>query len=428
MAFKIKYSRLFECRFRHGYYLHPADEGNFYSLDDLTDAELIQNLLRYFDLSKVITIQPLLNTRKLMAGHRMKMAQTPHGFFVGLSVEEQAGTPAFYRPKIAPSEDLRLYFGIRAEASAWAYATEERMAPNVPAIYYFSNLTDDLADAASSLSRTPLGKEARSYEMGEYIWDGTDLYRAVIRDDAGANLSDTTYWEQLTDNFFEASDNDRQLLSDRFTYRFTPQASQLVDSATIELVDLSGTVVATDSFNDPNGLSIVSLDYSDVASGWYDLEVSGADGYTTTKRILINKELYDPQLWGVIAIGHEAGLSFEQRLLEADGTLRHTATETVAPVFELRIPNRYSFWRYVAHPTQTLAPAPGAEVEVFAPEPSKLVTKVRLPMKKYGTKVEYRDLTNPTSPIFLPNPSVQSVIPLPDGKIYSDVYLGVLNF
>lgn len=450
MAFQIKYVRLFECRIWHGYYLHQGNRQNFFNLDINTPADLktIENILSRYNLKNVFDIQPLNETRRIMAGQKMKVAHDSNGFFVGVSARPTSD-PLFYEPTIPFDDQMSLQFGLRLRNPAfYAQITNERMRTNTPAIYYFTNLLPSQVEYADDSGLTTISRQfpdyqERSYEMGEMILDETtnNLYRSFEADNAGIGLTDTLVWEAensispLPNNDFinrhEVNDNDRLLLPTQFDYTFTPLESVTISSVDVILQDLTGAVLQSENFSVEPGQTQIPLNYQEIGTGWYQLFVSTPSGdYSTEQFIYLNDELYDQSLWGVIELGHNAALSASssnRRLLEADGSLRHTTTEPETPVFNLRIPNRYTYWRYKPHPTQlsTLNPdttMPNISAAVF--EGDLLVTSQHLPNTQFGVEVEYIDQSGGTA--MLPSPVVNICVPDADGRHYSDVHLGLI--
>ncbi|MEL7221262.1 MAG: hypothetical protein AAGJ93_08085, partial [Bacteroidota bacterium] len=326
----------------------------------------------------------------------------------------------------------------------FAQITNQRMRTNVPAIYYFTNLLPSQVEYAHSglttISRQFPDYQNRRYEMGELIIDDSNvLYRSFEADNTGVMLNDGNTWEVENNsaplpnndfiNRYEANDNDRLLLPAMFSYTFTPREGVTLNNATIELRSLTGAILQTDVFSIESGQTKVPLDYSDRATGWYQLAVSGTGTgtYLTEQYIYLNDALYDQSLWAVINIGHDEALSASssnRRLLEADGSLRHTASDPETPIFNIRIPNSYTYWRYKPHPAQfPLNPTLAAEVENDTDD--LLVSKNHLPNTQFGVQLEYIN-SGDNAIAMLPSPVLNICTPNSDGRNYSDVHLGLL--
>ncbi|MBB4079691.1 hypothetical protein GGR28_002316 [Lewinella aquimaris] len=426
MAYRITYTRLFRCQLRHDYYLNLGDTIVFNDLDPVADATDIATILSQHDLRTAVDIRPMGETARTLAGHRMKAVADRTGFFVGIATDP---APAGGRlPATPPSPGLAWNFGIYPRDGAeWTNVTNQRMRPNLPAIFYFSNQRPDWSAAVPaaplSLAVPAIARQRRYYASGEVIEEAGVRYRA-IQDvpDATVPVTDPASWAEETMVRGEATDADRVLLPVKFSYTLTPEIGITPTSLTVELNDLGGTpALPPQNFTLTPGQDRVSLDLSDASTpAWYDLVVTSDTDYATTHRILLDNTLYDPRAWGVVSIGHPAvdpGL----RLLEADGRLRLNALgETEYPTYEIRIPNRSTYWRYVAHPTQTLTANADFSVDLR----NRLVARSPRPLTRFGSQVT---LPGGNGPNVLPSPEPRSLQPEPDGKVYSEVYLGVLN-
>ncbi|MEL6355705.1 MAG: hypothetical protein AAFQ37_02115 [Bacteroidota bacterium] len=427
MAFKITYARLFQCQIWQGYHLHLGTEKNFYELDlnNPDDAEDQENILNRYDIRSNLEVEPIAGTTDRLRGHRMKLAKDNSGFFVGISV-----TPApagGWLPFIVPDEGTSWHFGLRTKSKLdWENGNNLPFRPNFPAIYYFDNTRPDLPGNIGSLSAEVGQQTARRYEAGEMVLDpgGPQVYQAIQTESNRLPFNDTAAWVPINDHQ-EVNIADRVLLPSKFPYQFTPLAGEEPSTATIELFDLTGTLLQSNNFSVTSSSEVV-LNYQELApQGWHDLVVSTDTPYAMTHRIYINDELYQPSFWGVVSL-RIGGPHPDLRLLEADNRLRQNAGITETPIFEIRVPNRYSFWRYVPHPQQSLVPAAGSDVELFPPDNTRLVTLVPQPLTRFGSTVDFIQVPA-GPPIKLPSPPARSLLPDADGRVYSDVHLGLLN-
>ncbi len=426
MAYRITYTRLFRCQVRHDYYLNLGDAIVFNDLDPVADGTDVATILGHYDLRTLVDVRPMAQTARSLAGHRMKLVTDRTGFFVALATDP---APAGGRlPATPPSPGLAWHFGLYPrEGGEWTNVTNQRMRPNLPAIYYFSNQRPDWSAAVPaaplSLAVPAIARQRRFYAAGEVVGEGGIRYRAIRNvPDATVPVTDPASWSVEGTVRGEATDADRVLLPVKFQYTLTPEIGINPTALTIELNDLGGTPARP-----PLELALtpgedrIKIDLSDAPTpAWYDLVVTSDIGYATIHRILLDDTLYDPRAWGVVSIGHPAvdpGL----RLLEADGRLRLNALgETNYPTFEVRVPNRSTYWRYVAHPTQTLT----ANADFSVDTHNRLVANSPRPLTRFGSQVT---LPGGNGPNVLPSPDPRALHAEPDGKVYSEVYLGVLN-
>jgi hypothetical protein len=424
MSFRVTYTRLFVCHVWHAFHLNLGADVRFHDLDPVADAADRADLLRTYDLRNLLDIRPLGDTVRNMAGHRIKLRASPTGFFAGIATG--ADPAGGRRPMIEPAANQRWYFGLYPRnAAGWANATNQRMGPNVPAIHYFTNNRPDWAAAAPaplSLAAPAIVRQERSYEAGEIVSDAGQRFRArVAVTNSAIPLADPAFWEAEAPAHAGVTDTDRCLLPSRFTYTITANAGEMPTSLTVQLLDLVGTPsLPSTTHSLAFGKDRIGLDFTAANPGWYDLEITSDTVYATTHRVFLDDELYDPTAWGVVGFGPDA-TDPSLRLLEVDGRLRQDGGGlTEPPVFEIRPANRRTFWRYVAHPSQTLPAAAGFVLDAA----NRLVTTDARPLTRFGSPLL---LNGGNGPVALPNPPPDTLRPETDGRLYSDGYLGVLD-
>lgn len=424
MSFRVTYTRLFVCHIWHAFHLNLGTDVRFHDLDPVTDAADRADLLRTYDLRNLMDIRPLGDTANSMAGHRIKLRASATGFFAGIATA--AASAGGHRPVINPATNQRWHFGLYPRKQAgWVNATNQRMRPNVPAIHYFTNNRPDWAAAAPAplgLTAPATARQERSYEAGEIVSDAGQRFRArVAVTDSAIPLNDAAFWELEAPAHAEVTDADRCLLPTRFTYTITPNAGQAPTSVTVRLLEPGGPDALPPTTRLLSfGQDQVGLDLTAAKPGWYDLEITSDTVYATTHRVFLDDELYDPTAWAVVGFGPEA-TDPSLRLLEADGRLRQNGGGlTEPPAFEIRLANRRTFWRYVAHPSQTLPATAGFVLDAA----NRLVTTDARPLTRFGSPLL---LNGGTGPVALPNPPPDTLRPETDGRLYSDGYLGVLD-
>jgi hypothetical protein len=431
MAFLIKYSRLFEVRILHGFYLDMGDENNFFQLDENDPAELKfrDTVLKRYNLTPGdLIIEPTPSCRKILRNQRMIFRMLPTGFIVGVEAKQEIlanGTIAF-RPVVEIDPNTRFQFEIKAPNKYWTSFSSIRLRPNVPARFYFSNQHDTGQLNPPSLSLTAGERSPRFYEMGEIARDAADnqLYEAIAGVPSAAQFLSADHWQAI-DDFRYVTYRDQMLLPSRFAYRFTPDAGQNITQASFTLSTPTDPDVATITTSGPGPFTEYFLDFKalDVQPGRYTLEATGSGGYADTKTVLIDDDLFQTDLLALVSIGHETGLPDDLKLLEDDGTLRRVGTVTSYPVFELRFKPRITYWRYIFHPGQDEpfpSPPPGSDVETDPANNQRLVTIRPLPITKAGSRVNF-------SPVrMLPNPNTPEVAADPldaEFRHFSDIYL-----
>lgn len=436
MSFQITYTRLFHCQIWHSYFLQQPGQ-NFYELleGDDANADEIAQLLSGYDLRTLCQVEIHPASRATMRGFRLRMAKTATGFFVGMS--SQPTELERRRPTIPVAEDTIWYFGLRIrDKGSWEATIEQAMTSPFPAIYYFSNQRPDWENRDSmSLSASAAELQNRQYTAGEFVQDADQLYRAIATvAETMVPANEADFWSKVAIDQQELTGRDRCLLPSFFTYSIYPRRGERPSSLEVRLLRMNGEeVVSPIVLSLRPGQSAVQLDFRTYSPkdslraealipGWYDLSITSNTAYTTSHRIYIHDALYDPTYWGVIGIG-AATVHEPLRLFEEDGSFRTSAgvngeQKTTTPVFEIRLPNRYSYCRYVPYPGQDLPPTGNFTQD----QAGRLVSPQPLGLNRFGLRQELPVSNNNRIP--LPSPTASSLRVERDGRVYADSYLG----
>lgn len=415
MGFSIQYKRLFECQIRHGFYLN---KGRI-----LEDYDLENN--RRYNIQTDLLVEPSADTARFLKRHRMRIRNQPSGWAVLLRVKEG------YQPFIPLPSDFTMTFYLKPRNSHWSDITNARLRPNFPTIFYFTN-DQPLATLTYPHLHMPLlyYYSGRAYEMGELARTGNAVYMAPrhIREDKPPGTRGSR-WQRIA--YFQegkylqfASYRDRLLAPSRFHYFFDPiEGDQVRDGrCTVKRQD---EVVKEVDFSSDEDMDRLWLDLSDLAAGFYWLEIKSNQGYRDVKYLFISDRLYDRQAFGVVQIRHRAGLE-EFRLLDEHGAvLGRDGSE--APRFRITLKNRYTYWQYVLAEGQKPDPASTSEVQFYDPAETRLITKTPMPLTRAPGQVLYRRDSSSTSEIderiILPDPSDLLVRTDEAGRLFNEIYL-----
>lgn len=430
MSFSILYKRLFQVQILHGFYLNRADR--------LVDFNPLNN--PSFQLENLLEILPTASTRHWLRGHRARLLPEPYGFNVALRVAEKPNNGILeHYPQVPVEIGTELVFGLKPKQEDWLNFSNQRLQPNVPAIHFFSNL-DVFGDLTAPFLARPLPvyNNKRAYEMGELAQTNQAVYMAKRRIDSKKNPTGVggIHWERLfvfnqhLPHQF-CSTEDQLLLPPEFSYRFTPLANESVKKGSIVLRALDNTEVKSIAFDEPHPIDRLLLDFKDIPTGFYTLEVSADSGYEHQLKVHLNDELYDPALFGVIQIGHQDGLG-DFRLLENDQSLRRNEDDlSEAPIFKLLIKNRHTYWHYVLNQDDAPNPAGNADVEYLDPASKKvLITKKPVPLSRSLAQIYFqhdKPATEVDETLLLPNPDNLLVHRDELGRYYSEIYLSKIK-
>lgn len=445
MSFSITYKRLFELQLQHGYFLNRGNRTEDYALANNPE----------YDIRKEVDLVPTAKTEKFLRRHNMQFTNTPTGAYVALHVVEDGEDTdgvLFKSFQQIPAEPT-LTFQLKPKNPFWADYTNQRIFPNVPAIFYFSNFRH-IADLNYPYLHLPASTYigGRYYEMGElfiapilsapnamgtyYAW------RPVV--DTLTPTNNGSSWERITvdvndDDFQFATYRDRMLLPSKFTYSFTPVDGVEIRNGSFQLSDANGPVGSAIDFNNTDPILSYPLDFSTAGpgntplQGLYELEVTTDSGYQDRKEIFINDELYDPKVFGVIEVGQRTGLGDFALFDDNQHLIRDEDGKLDPPVFQLRLRNRRTYWQYVINEAQTLAPPVTSDVRFFDATETRLETKRPVPLTESMTEVFYiRD--NTQSPqvderVLLPNPAqLDLVVRLGENhRQFTEIYLPILK-
>ncbi len=416
MAFAITYKRLFTVRLLHGYYM--KDTTGFWNNTAAQQAMLLEDWS--YNISNNIDIASTNQCRTLLDGHRMKFQATPTGFSVWVNAEpELAGGTTKYRPLIPLEAGTEFVFRVKARNPFFNNISNLRLRPNLEAGFYFSNYNEAGQMSFPALALDPsLHDNGRTYEMGEKVINGSaNVF--VAQQGAGGTiaLTDTSYWKPGSAAARSFSYRDQLLLLGRFRYYFTPNGGTPVTNPVFTLKSMTNAVLDTQTVTGNfQKNSSCGLDYGRFGEGFFQIEVNAA-GYKDIKTVCLREDLYDPYDWGVINIIHRDNLN-DFRLLEQDGTLCMNGNTLAAPVFDVRIDSRATYWKYILHPLNHASLGNvGNNYDQITPD--TFISKDPLTLNRFQTPQTVGSTK-------LSQPYNGTIIPL-NGKVYSEIFLPKMN-
>jgi hypothetical protein len=345
-------------------------------------------------------------------GYQLKLLSTYSGFKVVIRVNQKnlPGNSIVYEPIIHLPNDLNIYIRLSRKNNSIDRYTNSRLKRYVPSIYFFSNenLTGPktfpfLTNAISAFDA------AYPYEQGELSSFGANDIREYFRNDGG------NPWNPVKGNAF-ANENDYLLLPTKFNYSFGDAAN--ITQAEFVVKDKNGTGIKKISVGSTEAMQKIALDFSakpnepDVLSlpgtflfpdYIFSLEVSGSNGYAKSHRVIFSDVHYDESHWSIINIRTLVS-NAQFNLLANDGFLKKRRKPSgvwdEAPIFEIPVKSRFSYWRYINDKGDALDLIPDLEEYLFK-EGEVLLTKKPRPISKSCFQVQ-NDAATATK--YLPNP------------------------
>ncbi len=433
------FKKIFEVHVLHDYFLTTTDGTSFFERNEIEKKGVLSSKLTHgiYNSSHIFTIRPLEKTKARMNEYGFVMAQTPLGFVVGIEVNtSDLGGATVYKPKLKVPTSIQLSFSIATRFSFFNTITNIGFESVFPAIHYFTNkgrqeLDEATVPAYKSLQLTDTHREHQPgmhHEMGALInFGGT--YREALQKTDG---TDPAHWEDI-ENRRVVSKADRILLPNNFAFSFKEEDA--ITDADFVLEDAANTVVKTIAKSTGTSLVTVPLNFSKVdendpnspviPTGFYTLKVRANGGPEISYPIYLNDTAYNKELFGIIELRFDEPAG-PYSLLDAAGFLktRITAAGEVVPhpVFELRLKNRSTYWRYhsesvfsagdIANTNAHLAPASPANEKLVSIRPKRL-TEALVPFVNGVDQV-------------LPHPETSS-LRVEKEKIYSEIFINQSN-
>ncbi|OMP79722.1 MULTISPECIES: hypothetical protein [unclassified Chitinophaga] len=411
------YKILFEVKVLHEFYLTNPKGDSIFDLDNQADRLVFLIDRRDKDAPAVnsdISFEVPSALNQLFRDHHLRLLPSYSGCKVGIEVTASFlpdGTRV-YTPKIPLPADLPVTILLRVKNPGFHTITNSRIVNPVPATYYFSN--DSVLSALNFpalSSRIADFTAGYAYEQGELATIAPNSVKAYYID----NNADK--WLPLHGNDY-VNEGDRCLLPLRFNFTFPAGAN--VTQATFTLKDSGGNVVNTFVAQNAGGLQKVALNYSDLSLVnyiKYSLEVAGDNSFAWQHAVIFS----DTNSW--------ATLQFKPRVTNAAFNLLDDQGYLITrkppvgnindpPVFELRIPSRLTYWRYV-HANRLPFDQTNYPDELLNYQNGSLISKSPRNSTYQSTYFQKPD----NSFFFLPNPEDYGMIRSENKQLFTEIML-----
>lgn len=434
---KTLFKRLAEVQIIHDYFLTLADGASFFEKNREEKQLLLEQRMTRGSLAAhaMFDILPDQVTQDRIREYKLVFARTPLGFVIAAEVEEETDAgETRYRPTFPIPPDVAFSFCLKSKLADFRSLTNVGLASPFPAIFYFTNkdkqeFVETTLPPHTSLPISlgaPPAQGSMTYEMGSLL-DFGGIIREATRNTLGSNPSN---WEDMPDRKF-VSLADNILLPHSFAYKFRPDQAPV--QVKIILEDLSNNEVKTINKSGSEPLDSVSLNFvkvdendetsADIPSGPYNLKVSLNGTPEIVHPVLLNDRLYQRECFGIIDIRmDEENSPFS--LLDTNGFLQAkidaAAQHIPHPVFEIRLENRRTYWRYHKEMDFTVDEINATSGHLDATGPRLLITKK--PKELTETLVPFQN----GSTLLLPHPARPN-IRVEQDRIYSEIYINQSN-
>jgi hypothetical protein len=342
----------------HEYFITDADGNTFFGEPD--QVKRMNFLLNAYQderesINKDLTYQFPDSDNIRDSQNHIKLIPTYSGFKVLVRVNQHIAPDSsiLYEPFFALPADLSIPVLLLRNNSSIEQYTNSRLSRPYASVYFFSNdNTPDLKAFPFLSNPVPPRNWGYSYEQGELALVGTEVlefYKDITAADSWRTVSGIQF----------VNETDRMLISPKIKYIFGRNTN--VTNVVFVLKDMNGNEVKTIAKNGTVFLDSVSLDFTDVINPLpigtsnalrdyiYNLQVSGDNGYQYSGTLIFNTELFKLNPWAVFCIRNQVPNN-DYHFIGTDGMLVLRKDKngfwTQAPIFEIPIKSRLSFWRY----------------------------------------------------------------------------------
>ena len=431
----ILYKTLFSVQLLHEYFVINNDgstlfEGNFdkdaFLLDRFNnDVASISNSFLY-EVPQVF--------ESSFKGYHLHIIPTYTGFSIMCRVlqEKLADGTVTYKPFLRLPDNLNIPVQLTLRNSLLNAVSDRRIKSAIPAAYYFTN--EDILSTRTfptlSAAIPPFDPEY-TYEQGElYVNDQNKLCLFYM-------AGNTPSFLPVKGNSY-ANARDELVVPPQFTYSFSEEDA--VTSSQFQLNDNTGKTIRNYAFKTSNPVKKVTINFrfdqlsqpdqplvplltlpgsSNTAENVYTLVVTVNGVKVYTHKLIFFEVAGVVPCWAVVSIRPKVANS-DFNIYDSNGLIKYRkqadGSEVSAPVFEIRLKSRSTFWRYINDKNGKL------KLEDNDPFLEKagnnLVTKLPRPASYLTTAFKN---TNDQTLHYLPNPESNERIIIEGKKAYTDV-------
>ncbi len=425
MGFELLYKKLFEVEIAHDYFLNQGNT-HFNDLDEDQQGEMYA----HYNVHDFLVFEPTLDTKTIMQNHHMRMVTSNKGFFIGVQVNKidpDDESSDSFEPAYPFGSLLSMKFSIKLKDALFPNYTNIPPHSSSEKIFYFSNRRAVLNGGTyPSLSLSVADYETdRDYNVGTLVYESGTLYEANKNiaeiDNSSFNSGD---WTVVDHDLYYVHEQDLTALqSSILNYDFSDAG---ISNAEFVLKDVQDETVLTKNVSvaEDESLLVEQLDMSNIKEGYYQLEISGDDGFSDSWYFYLHHNFAQSTSLGIIDIHHDAGEDLEDyQLLDPDNDdqLVYPASGSSAkPVFRLAFKNKTSVWRYHFAVEQTVS---DPDLGIFlrdgdASEKHKFITNVPQAHTRYAVRLQKFN----SSSAKLPVPALKNLKPEQDTN-YSEIHI-----
>jgi len=419
------YKTLFHVKLLHEYFLSEQKGETIFAIpaqSDRMDFLMNKMALDQPSVSNFLRFEFPEEQTALYRDQHIRVLPTYSGYKVAVEVNASRlpDNTVVYTPKIPLKDDLNISILARLVNPGFNAFTNTRIGRSTPAIYYFSNENVSAAKTFPQCCNPVAAFDAgKIYEQGELASFGASDIRAFYSDGGGPQ------WRAISGAGF-VNEADRLLVSPRFWYSFPPDAN--ITEAEFELVDFNAVSLKTitvqnttpfyRSFLDFSGLDLATILNNETPV--YTLNINASGGYSESLNLVFVPGSMDlSEHWALMQFkASVANPAFD--LLDASGRLirrkNPDGSWVEAPIFELPITSRLTYWRYINDRKQKFnnADFPSDFLDF---SDRALVSKAPRPSTYPATLFKKADNTWH----YLPNPLPDELVRIEKQQLFTDI-------
>ncbi len=305
--------------------------------------------------------------------------------------------------------------------------TNGRLVRSIPSTYIFSSENINGPRVFPFLTNPVAAYNAsHKYEQGELSVAANGKLQEALYDHQG-NFS---LFQLDPSLIYLANESDRLLLPLQFKYSI--MHSSPVHHLEFLLQDAGGTEVKKLSFDKPDPIKNLVVDFSDKEQqlrftgtpslSLFTLSVTSDNGYSETRTIAFDRDLYKAGNWGLIHLRPKnANSAFN--LVDSSGFIARRKNAlgiwTEAPVFEIMLKSRLGHFRYLNNKGRQLALNPSLQ-NFLAQENGALISRMPVSLSHYYSMVP--DSGSSTTR-YLPQPVNYDMKKDSSQRIFFDVFV-----
>jgi hypothetical protein len=378
------YKTLFTINILHEYFLTNQEGKTVF--EEITPEGRLQFLLNEFSLGHMSIANELdfmfpASMQSDYENYGLKIVPSYSGCKVAIRVKPMVlnDGSTVYAPQSALPVSMPIYLLVDKRNNTIDRYSNTPVQPAFPGIQYFTNSNPGNDKIFPSLTAKVQDFDGSiAYEQGELACFGA----SDIRQFNPGNPSPV--WQAVNGSY--ASSNDKILTPLRFGFNI--RHSSAVSQVEYQLLDASAQEIFKKTISNIPADQRITLDFRTASgaimnsgtnatiSGICRLKITGDNGYEYAQNLVFSDSLYSSYRWAVIEMV-PVPVDLRYSLLDNNGRILQQKDPNgiirEAPVFEIPVKSRYTFWRFINNRGRELKLTPALQDYLFK-EDGMLIT------------------------------------------------------